>query len=767
MTDFHHANSTAALPPNKTNTHLLDHGMGELRKLIADRPEPDRKAVEEAYEFARQAHDGVLRKSGEPYITHPVAVAVILAELGMDTESIMAGLLHDTVEDVEDVTFERIETLFGAAVRRIVEGETKVSKLSKRGTQQAEVADEERDLQAENLRQMLIAMTDDMRIIVVKLADRLHNMRTLGSMKPQKQTMIARETMEIFAPLAHRSGIGRVKWELEDLSFRYLDPEGYQSLAERLRVGQGEQQQFLEGSTQRLRQTLEADTELGQWVINIEIEGRCKHLWSIHQKMQKEGKTLEQIFDLLAIRVILTPVSIPDESSERLASREKRICYHTLSIVHSLWTPLPGRFKDYIAIPKSNGYRSLHTTVMTSIGQPIEIQIRSQQMHEVAQYGIASHWMYKQSDQLPEKDRRHWVAQLRELQEIKDPTDYMDAVKSDIFSQRVRVFTPKGLAVSLPRGSTSIDFAYHIHTRVGETSIGSRVNGALVPLSHALNNGDCVEIITSKTGQPSRDWLQFAVTRSARIKIRHYFRTKEREEALKHGHDLLERALRKRRLAVRQLMRTKALEEAAQELVGSRNPDELYLALNAGKITPMRVVRLLVPSEKTTLPKATEPKPQPVTPAGIYLEEEWSAPTKLSLCCKPMRGDPIMGYLTRGRGVSVHRLECPNLHRLLSHEPERCLGASWEPVSLPESASASWQVLLEIEAAQRSRLLSEVLEVLEAQQLTSRHLQADVDEQGTTRVLLRTVVTQAAQLQDLITALSERDVNVLVRELLN
>ena len=398
-------------------------GMDELRRLVATRPMAEREGIERAFEFARVAHSGVLRRSGEPYITHPVAVAVILAGLGMDSDSIMAGLLHDTVEDVEDVTFEGIETEFGTDVRRIVEGETKVSKLSKQGSQAAEVSDAGRDVQAENLRQMLVAMTDDIRIIVVKLADRLHNMRTLGAMRPEKQVRIARETMEVFAPLAHRLGIGQIKWELEDLSFQYLHPDDYDFLRGRLQTRQEERQALIERAVAQLDEALIDDLELPEWVADIDIAGRSKHLWSIHNKMQREGKALEQIFDLLAIRVILTPkgLIVPAGTEEKRReraeeTREKRICYHTVSIVHSIWTPLPGRFKDYIAVPKPNGYQSLHTTVISQSGQPIEVQIRSRRMHEVAEFGIAAHWMYKQGSQLAQRDRESWISQLRELQ---------------------------------------------------------------------------------------------------------------------------------------------------------------------------------------------------------------------------------------------------------------------------------------------------------------------------------------------------------------
>lgn len=739
-----------------------EHGMEELRPLIADRPAAEREGIERAYAFARDAHHGVLRKSGEPYITHPVAVAVILANLGMDSDSIMAGLLHDTVEDVDAVTFEVIQNGFGPDVRRIVEGETKVSKLSKQGSQAAEVSDAGRDLQAENLRQMLVAMTDDIRIIVVKLADRLHNMRTLGSMKPEKQQRIARETMEIFAPLAHRLGIGQIKWELEDLSFQYLHPDEYEYLMNRLRTRQEERDALIDRAVTQLQEALTDDLELPEWVADIDIAGRSKHLWSIHNKMQREGKALEQIFDLLAIRVILTPKDLvvppgtDDKRRERAEeTREKRICYHTVSIVHSVWTPLPGRFKDYIAVPKPNGYQSLHTTVISQSGQPIEVQIRSRRMHEVAEYGVAAHWMYKQGAQLAQKERENWIAQLRELQnEINDASDYMDAVKTDILSQRVRVFTPKGMAISLPAGSTPVDFAYHIHTRIGETTVGSRVNGSIVPLSYRLGNGDMVEIVTSKNGHPSKDWLNFTVTRSARSKIRHHFRTQERAEALKKGHDLLERHLRKRQLPVRQLMRTKLLEEAAQKLLGTRNPDDLYFALSAGKIMPATVGRVLSPSlaqEQGAAPARRAPKPKAPDTGGVYVEG-FTTTTKLSNCCNPIRGDQIMGYLTRGRGVSVHRIDCPNMIRLLKDEPERCVAASWNA-----ETSGNTLVDVDIVAPDRSGLLADVLGVLSAEKRSPLKVEANVGLDNVAHILLRLAVTGNAELLALRTAILKVD----------
>ncbi len=716
-----------------------------LRADVSDRPATERDAIERAYQMADAAHAGVNRKSGEPYITHPVAVARILADLGMDTDTIVAGLLHDTVEDTS-VTFEDIERAFGTDVRRIVEGETKVSKLTKLGNLE--------DEQSENLRQMLIAMTGDIRIIVVKLADRLHNMRTLGSMPPHKQRRIARETLEIFAPLAHRLGIGHIKWELEDLAFQYLDPDAYEALARRLRTRQEERESHVRGAIEQLRQALGEDLELPEWVEDIEIAGRSKHLYSIHNKMVKDGKALEQIFDLLAIRIVLTPKPLarPDSPQKERTEevREKRVCYHSLGIVHSMWTPIPGRFKDYIAVPKPNGYQSLHTTVISPSGQPIEVQIRSRRMHEVAEYGIAAHWMYKQEGKVGERQRENWILQLQQLQsEIVDASDFMDAVKSDILGGRVFVFTPKGDTVSLPAGSTPIDFAYHIHSRIGDTAVGSRVNGSIVPLSYALQNGDMVEIIASRNSNgPSQDWLNFTKTRSARTKIRHFFRQIERQEALQSGHDQLERYLRKRNLPVRQLMRTKLLEDATEKLLGNRNPDDLYFALHAGKLNSGQVARILAPQlERESAPP---PKPAPtraVEPGGVFVEG-MSTVTKMANCCHPLRGDRIMGYLTRGRGVTIHRADCPNMMRLMRDEPHRCVSASWDP-----GKGGGTIVDLDVVGSDRAGLLADVLSVLRAQHRSAVKIEAGVGSGGGAHIHIRVAVEGQAELSTLADAL--------------
>lgn len=710
---------------------FYDDGASELWQILKNRPLEERIAIKQAYLFARKAHRGQFRKSGEPYIIHLVAVAIILANLDMDFASLVAGLLHDTVEDVDWITFEMLQNKFGFEIARIVEGETKLSKISKRGGREAEVPAEGRDMQAENLRQMLIAMLEDPRVIFVKLADRLHNMRTLDSMPPHKQRNISGETMEVFAPLAHRLGIGQIKWELEDLSFRYLYPEEYEDLQRQLNIKREEREAVLEMVSQQLEEALKDDFELREEIDEIKVSGRIKNLWSIRNKMQKDNKTIEQIFDLLAVRIILTtsPVKssqdLDEEQVEKLQERKgKRVCYHALNIVHSLWTPLPGRFKDYIAIPKSNGYRSLHTTMIAPTGQPLEVQIRSDKMHETAEYGFAAHWMYKANKKSSKKQGEiKFFSQAREMKDvIEDPSDYLDALKNDFLSGRVVVFTPKGKATALAKGSTVLDFAFHIHTKVGVSTIGARVNGKMVPISQPLHFGDMVEIITSKKAKPSAGWYEWVVTRSARTKIRHYLNQQEREDLLEKGKISLEKFLRKRGLASKKLMRTESLEQATQNLLGRSNPDELYLALASRQITPATVAKILEPtlSDKKT-PKLPA-KNKPVTSDSSVYVEGIDAPTKLSRCCLPARGDQIIGYMTRGRGVSIHRIDCPNLLRLLINDPERCVAASW--TARPQDY---YTVYLDIEAENRENLVRDALQVLVKHGVSLKQVQAKSD----------------------------------------
>ena len=735
---------------------LSEHGFPELLGRLDYLSDGERATVVRAYYFAAQAHEGVRRKSGEAYITHPVAVASILAELRLDVDAVLAGLLHDTVEDTA-ITLQDVEREFGPGVRMIVEGETKVSKLSKMAKEGLE------DEQAENLRQLLVAMTRDVRIIIVKLADRLHNMRTLAAMTPVKQQRIARETMEIYAPLAHRLGIGQIKWQLEDLAFKYLEPEAYDNLAGQIRLKQVERDAYIARAIGFLRDALAEDHELGRWIDHFEISGRSKHLHSIYRKMQRDERTLEQIFDLMAIRVILTPRPVEDdelpvgvtseEQREKLLAdaesiREKRVCYHTLGVVHSLWTPIPGRFKDYIAVPKPNGYQSLHSTVISLEGQPIEVQLRTARMHQVAEYGVAAHWLYKDGVEDPDESEQRnaaldalrrgmiWLDDLKAMgKEIKDAGDFVDAVRSDLLGGRVFVFTPKGDTVNMPAQATTVDLAYHIHTDVGHHAVGARINGQIVPLSTHLQNGDRVEIITNRNSAgPSRDWMKFAVTRSARGKIRAYFRAQERAEALSSGHDNLAKYLRRHNLPAKQFMRTRVLEDVTEKLLGSRNPDDLYLALHANRVTNQQVARVLAPEFASNL----LPAPSAIKPAkkrddlGLVIEGGLNAPVKLAQCCKPIRGDEVMGFVTRGRGVTIHRVDCPNAIRLAADDPARCLQPHWA-----SSSSAPQTVDLELIGQDRPALLKDVLDVLASLKKSALKVEASVHGAGQAHIYLR------------------------------
>jgi guanosine-3',5'-bis(diphosphate) 3'-pyrophosphohydrolase len=657
---------------------------------------PDQQRVREALEFAHQAHQDQLRKSGEPYITHPVAVAQILAELRLDVDTVMAGLLHDTIEDTE-VTGERLEQLFGPAVRRIVEGETKVSKLSKFAHAQAPAEDR----RAEDLRQMFIAMAEDVRIIIVKLADRLHNMRTLEAMPPHKQQRIARETLEIYAPLAHRLGIGQVKWELEDLSFRYLHPQDYQELTARLKSHRAEREEMVRKAQEALEEVLGRDLIFADSVASFEITGRTKHFYSIWKKMERDDKAIEQIYDLLALRIILDPHPSPTPAQKAL--REKQVCYHLLGVVHALWQPIPGRVKDYIAVPKPNGYQSLHTTVIAVNGLPLEVQIRTREMHNIAEYGVAAHWLYKQGLTDPEelKRRTAWLKSIQDWQqEFTNSREFVDAVTTDLLGDRVFVFTPRGKIINLVRGSTPVDFAYHIHTEIGHHMVGAKINNRIVPLSHPLQNGDIVEILTAKTARPSKDWEGFARTSSAKAKIRGFFRTTERQELLDKGQGLLERYFKRRSLP-KPLERQ--LEEASRKLLRHPSTADLYLALAQERISAQQVARTLNPPSPAT-PTA---KVRPVrNELGIRLESNLAAPLKLASCCNPEKGDPILAYVTRGRGVTIHKADCQNLRRLLDQDAGRVVMAYWEGVGWGRVLS------LEIVAADRAGLMRDVMDVV-------------------------------------------------------
>jgi GTP pyrophosphokinase len=702
----------------RTAPHLTNGLLESLRSQTSYLGAEAQTRLAAAFELAEEAHKSMVRRSGEPYITHPVAVAALLAEMHLDADAIIAGLLHDTVEDT-NVTFADIESRFGPAVRRIVEGETKISKLAVRVYE---------DEQAENLRQMLLAMVGDVRIILVKLADRLHNMRTLASMPPEKQQRIARETLEIFAPLAHRLGINHIRSELEDLSFSYLEPDKYGLLQRQVRMRHAEREAYIGRSMELLKTRLAAEG------LKYEVSGRSKHLYSVYRKMQRDNKNLDQIFDLMAIRVIITPDYNSDLSE---SDQEKAVCYRALGIVHSTWTPIPGRFKDYVAVPKPNGYQSLHTTVIGLRGQPIEVQIRTRRMHEVAEFGVAAHWAYKQGidDRHEVEKRLEWMKQLLDVDTFEETADaFVETVKQDLLSERVLVFTPAGDVLNLPRGSTPIDFAYQVHTQVGHRCIGARVNGEIVPLSYPLRTGDRIEILTNRSASygPGSDWLAVAVTRGAKQKIRQFFRQQDRQGKLDAGRKTLERALRRKHLPVSQhLGNRRRLEEAARALLKSDSVDELLLSVAARRVSAKQVIEFLAPQTREPVSRPAPTTAPKHGTGGIYLDG-FDAPAKLAQCCSPVRGDDVVGYITRGRGVSVHRVNCPNIKHLMTKEGERLVNVTWDTPS-----GEVYSVDFEVVGVDRPGLLKDVLNVIESMNKSASRVSADVQNSVSARIHFR------------------------------
>ncbi len=624
-------------------------------------PTADVGLIERSFAFAAERHAGQKRRSGEPYVVHPVGVARIISELRLDVPSVCAGLLHDCVEDTS-ATAEDIGRLFGSEIQFLVEGVTKLGQIPW-------TTREER--QAENFRKMLLAMARDIRVILIKLADRVDNMRTLGHMPRDKQERIARETMEIYAPLANRLGIQWMKVELEDLAFQYLDPAEHGQLVARLAETAGTRAAYITEVVDRLKAVL-AEAE-----VVAQVNGRAKHLWSIYQKMKKTGRDVEQIYDVLAFRVITESV---------------RDCYAVLGVVHSNWTPVPGRFKDFIALPKPNLYQSLHTTVIGPRAERMEVQIRTQEMHRIAEQGIAAHWKYKEQKSVAAEDGKAfaWLRQLMEWQrDLKDPTEFIETVKIDLFQDEVFVFTPKGDVKALPKGATPIDLAYAIHSEVGEHCSGARVNGLIVPLRYGLRNGDTVEILASASQKPSKDWLKFVVTSRARTKIRHFIRMEQRERSRQMGRDLLGRELRKQDAALASAEREGLLDSAAQRLrLGTA--DDLLVAVGYGKVSPAHAADAVLADRAaangTAVPVAPVAEPpsaaRRIVPkrsiGGIKVQGEADILVKFAKCCSPVPGDSIVGFISRGHGVVIHTRECS---KALDMDPVRRVDVSWDDES--------------------------------------------------------------------------------------
>ncbi len=675
-----------------------------LQRVASYHPDPDLDIIKKAYVYSAKVHQGQIRKSGEPYLIHPLEVAGLLAQLKLDEASIVSGLLHDTVEDTL-ATNEEIRELFGEEVTAIVDGVTKLSKFSA----SAQLSQEEK--QAENFRKMIIAMAQDIRVILVKLADRTHNMRTLDHMKEEKQARIAQETLDIYAPLANRLGISWIKTELEDLSFKYLKPNEFAELTEKIARRRKDREKFIEDVIALM------EVQLKQREIQGKVTGRFKHLYSIYKKMRGLGIEFEQVPDLIAFRIVVPTIGA---------------CYEALGMVHQLWKPVPGRFKDFIAIPKPNMYQSLHTTVIGPLSERVEVQIRTEEMHRIAEEGIAAHWVYKEGKSVISKDDEKfaWLRQLMEWQQdLKDPKEFLDTVKVDLFTDEVFVFTPKGDVKSLPRGATPVDFAYAIHSDVGSKCVGAKVNGKIVPLRYKLKNGDQLEVLTSPQAHPSKDWLTFVKTSRAQQKIRGFIKLQQREKSLQLGRELADKEFKRFGLNLNKLIKGGELKKHAEGF-GFRTEDDLMVAIGYGKVQPSQVVDKLVPAEKVAetreaaakdavraangesrglfsamqaLPSVSELARKLVgkpSKTGVTIGGVDDVLVRFARCCNPVPGDPIAGFITRGRGVTVHTAGC---EKALATDPERRVDVAWDM-----RADFKRSVTLRVMTADRPGLLADI-----------------------------------------------------------
>ncbi|HET9029088.1 MAG TPA: bifunctional (p)ppGpp synthetase/guanosine-3',5'-bis(diphosphate) 3'-pyrophosphohydrolase [Candidatus Aquilonibacter sp.] len=674
------------------------------------------------YEVADRAHEGQRRASGESYIEHPLAVAGILAELEMDRSTIAAALLHDVVEDTS-ITSEQVAAEFGEEIAILVDGVTKLTRIPYQSKE---------DAQVENLRKMFMAMARDIRVIIIKLADRLHNRRTLASLPPAKQRAIARETLDIYAPIAHRLGIWKIKWEIEDECLRYLEPEGYREIVERVAKTRRERENDVGEAIAKLRGEFKA------MKVNAEIQGRPKHFYSIYSKIKK-GRDFSTIYDLTAIRIIVDSV---------------KDCYAALGAVHAMWTPLPGRFKDYIAMPKPNMYQSLHTTVVGPQGEPLEIQIRTWEMHRTSEYGIAAHWRYKEGGKADQfENKLSWLRALLEWQkDMRDSRMFMESLKLDLFDSQAFIFSPRGDVFSIPAGGTPLDFAYQVHTDVGNHCVGAKVNGRIVPLDYSLQNGDICEILVNKSGgRPSLDWLSIVKTSSAKHKIKQWFRKEQREENVLAGQESLETELARAHLRP-DLARGELIERIAHRM-NYASPTDLFAAIGFGDASAASVVNRIRDEVKTdNVVELTQIRKTPVRKtarkaSGVRVAGVDDVLVRLSKCCSPVPGDPIIGYVTIGRGVSVHRADCPNV-AYMSATPERILQAEWT-----ENKDMTHAVDIEIEAEDRSQLLQDIMAVFAELKTTVSSVTARVRRDGVAVTSLTVQIRDLDHLHKLLTKL--------------
>lgn len=709
-----------------------------LDKIKEYAPNTDTTLVEKAYYLAKSAHEGVLRKSGEPYIIHPIAVANILVDMQLDISTISAGLLHDVIEDT-DYTYDNIDEMFGKEIADLVDGVTKLGQIKYKSKEET---------QAENLRKMFLAMAKDIRVILIKLADRLHNMRTLKYMPEEKAKYKAKETLEIYGGIANRLGISKIKWELEDLALRYIDPDGYYDLVSKVSMKRSQREAYIEKIVNLLQE------KFNEVNIDCEVYGRPKHFYSIYRKMQNKHKTFDEIFDLTAVRILVDTI---------------KDCYAVLGMVHTLWVPMPGRFKDYIAMPKANMYQSLHTTVIGPEGEPVEIQIRTHEMHNIAEYGIAAHWKYKEgvmsnSDKMEEKLK--WLRQMMEWEkDVKDPQEFLDSLKEDVFNSQVYVFTPKGDVIELPAESTPIDFAYRVHTKVGNKCVGAKINGRLVPIDYKLQNGEIVEIITSTNSNgPSRDWLKIVKTPNARNRIRQFFKKERREENIERGYEILEKEFKRYGIPLRDSSVEKFMEQVAKKL-NQPSLEDLIATIGYGGIVASQVVpkvRDYYLKEEKKKEKENRLKEQEDLVKNNLSDKEYKEKRKKSTsgvivkgldnilvrfakCCNPLPGDEIVGYVTKGRGVAIHRADCPNCKLDNELFSKRLVDVEWN-----NPKKSKFEGEIRIIANDRNGILNDVTHMIAIQKNNINGINARKSKDGITHINLLIEVNDISELTSLM-----------------